>query len=106
MPDYVLIYRQPGYGTRAPLPDEVRGEWHDFLTGLGDSLVQMGDAVFSAASVGTTDGTMVSGYSLIRADSLDEATKLAADCPVLGRGGGVEVGEITPVTMPAETANA
>lgn len=104
MPDYVFVYRLPGEDSRRPPSDETRREWADFLGGLGDKLVQMGDAVFSTSTVGSTEGTMIGGYSLVRADSLEQAAKLAEGCPTLGRGGGVEVGEITPVTMPAEAA--
>jgi hypothetical protein len=35
----------------------------------------------------------VSGYSVIKADSLDAAVKLAKDCPVLLGGGTIEVAE-------------
>ena len=35
----------------------------------------------------------VSGYSLIKADSLDAAVKLARECPVLSGGGSIEVAE-------------
>lgn len=37
---------------------------------------------------------LVSGYYLIKADSLEEATELAKGCPVLRLGGTVEVREI------------
>jgi hypothetical protein len=36
------------------------------------------------------------GYSLISAESIDEAVELARNCPFLRLGGGVEVGELTP----------
>jgi hypothetical protein len=35
----------------------------------------------------------VSGYSLIKADDLDSAVKLARGCPVLADGGSIEVAE-------------
>jgi len=34
-----------------------------------------------------------SGYSVVSADSLDEAVKMAKGCPIFDRGGNVEVYE-------------
>lgn len=42
---------------------------------------------------------LVSGYYLIKADSLEEATELAKGCPVLRLGGTVEVREIMEMDM-------
>ena len=45
---------------------------------------------------------MLGGYSLIDADSLDQAIALAQSCPLVDHGGGVDVGELTdPSVMPA-----
>jgi len=39
----------------------------------------------------------VSGYTILKADSLDEAVNLTKGCPILGEGGGsIEVCEIVP----------
>jgi hypothetical protein len=38
-------------------------------------------------------GGMVSGYSIIKADSLDKAVALAKGCPVLGGGAKISVFE-------------
>jgi hypothetical protein len=34
---------------------------------------------------------LVGGYFLVRADSLDEAARMAKDCPIFETGGSVEV---------------
>jgi hypothetical protein len=100
MSDYIFVYRLPGGGSRTAPSDETRGQWQDFIGSLGDRLVQIGDPVFSTHTVGAGQAeTMVSGYSIVRADSLDQASKLAEGCPALRYGGAVEVGEITPLTM-------
>jgi hypothetical protein len=100
MSDYIFVYRLPGGGSRTAPSDETRGQWEKFLGTLGDRLVQIGDPVFSANTVGAgQSNTMLSGYSIVRADSLDQASKLAEGCPALSHGGAVEVGEITPLTM-------
>jgi hypothetical protein len=48
-----------------------------------------------AGDVGPGKGVPVSsGYTVVTADSLDEAVALAATCPLLARGGGIEVGVV------------
>ena len=39
----------------------------------------------------------VGGYTIIKADSLDEATELSKSCPILTVGGSVEVRTIIPM---------
>jgi hypothetical protein len=55
----------------------------------------------SIASDGTVSdgpvGTMASGYSIIKADSLDAAVEMAKGCPVLQGGGQISVYETFPV---------
>ncbi len=68
---------------------------------LGEHLLDKGNPVFTRTATGiTSPGTdnVLGGYSVIRAENLDEAADLAKGCPILAAGGGVEVGELTPVT--------
>ncbi len=39
-------------------------------------------------------GDHIGGYSRIRAENIDEAEAMCADCPILGEGGFVELREI------------
>ncbi|MDX1641588.1 MAG: YciI family protein [Balneolaceae bacterium] len=70
----------------------------------GEPLEQPAKSVKGKQKV-VTDGPyieskeLVSGYYLIKADSLDEATELAKGCPVLRLGGSVEVREIMEMNM-------
>jgi len=43
-------------------------------------------------------GTPATGYSILKADSLNAAAELARGCPVLQSGGKITVYEITPAT--------
>jgi hypothetical protein len=96
MPKYVFAYRAP--------KDYVPGEpgaiaaWAEFRTSLGDKVIDFGNPVFEASSLGNCDDrTRLGGYSFITADDLESAVALAKGSPTLGAGagGGVEVGEIT-----------
>jgi hypothetical protein len=89
MANYVIAYRVPAdYKPADPK------QWQDWFGGLGDSLVDVGRAVTdyaSAGEVGGSDSHFVA-YSVINADSLDDALAIAKTCPVMSVGGGVEVG--------------
>jgi hypothetical protein len=95
MSTYLFAFRAPkGY---QPGPDTM-SPWQAWFEGLGPNIADTGNPIFARSSVGNTGGeTELGGYTLITADSLDAAVALAGGCPLVGNGGGVEVGEITPL---------
>jgi hypothetical protein len=103
MSTYLFIYRsQKDY---APSSDDALAEWGAFFKGIGSNVADVGNPVFDRRELGNCgDETVLGGYSMITADSLDEAVRLTKDCPALKRGGGVEVGEITPLDPGSVTA--
>jgi hypothetical protein len=93
MSTYVFAYRTPtGYqGT----PDTME-EWMSWMQEIGGAIVDRGNPIFDRSTLGSTgNGTVLGGYSLIKADDLESAVALAKGCPALRHGGGVEVGELT-----------
>jgi hypothetical protein len=100
MNDYLLLYR----GGSMPETDEeqatVMKAWTVWMEGLGPALKDGGNpfAPGAAKTVGA-DGSVVegaapaSGYSILSANSLDEATELAKGCPVLEGGAEIQVFE-------------
>ena len=98
MPNYLLAYRSAKNGR--PDGDEHFGAWQTFFEGLGASLVDAGNPIFGRRSLGDcdTDTTVLGGYSIISADNLEAAVALAEACPGLSSAGGVDVGEITPLS--------
>jgi hypothetical protein len=97
MPKYLFAYRAPlDY---VPGQPEAIAAWTDFHAALGDNVVDFGNPVFEASTVGNCDGrTRLGGYSFVTADDLESAVSLAKGSPTLHAGGGVEVGEITELT--------
>ena len=74
----------------------------DWFGTLGDKLVDGGNPVSNTKTIapgGSVSETSnpPSGYSIIKADSLDEAVELAKGCPVLQGGASVVVAETFPV---------
>ena len=93
MPTYVIANRAPKeYRGSA----ETMAAWNAWFEQLGANLVDRGNPVFERRTLGNcgTD-TVLGGYTLVSADNLDAAVALAAGCPHLAIGGGVEVGELT-----------
>lgn len=107
MPTYLFSYRVP----RTPLQDvlselteEQRGgrirAWNGWFESMGSDVIERGRPVGAAHEVGTCDADMrVGGYSLVTAESLDEALRMAEGCPGIDWGGGLEVGELLELPL-------
>lgn len=98
MATYVLLY----HGGKMPeTPEEgaqVMKAWTDWFATIGDALVDGGNPISRSRTISpdrsvSDGGSDVSGYSIIKADSLDAAVELAKGCPVLLGGSRVEVAE-------------
>lgn len=103
MANYLLVY----HGGTQP-EDEAAGKasmdaWLAWFGRLGAAIVDGGNPttqtkVISAdGSVADGGPTSPTGYSVLRADSLDEAVALAKGCPHLAAGGMIEVAETVDV---------
>jgi hypothetical protein len=79
----------------------VMGAWDAWSKALGDAIVDLGNPFTPAAKSIASDGavsdgpvgSMASGYSVIKADSLDEAVEMSRGCPVLQGGAQISVFE-------------
>ncbi len=96
MPEFVLTYRAPHGAVRT---DETGAAWMQWFATIEDNVVELGKPVTTTSSVGNCDpvATKLAGYSVIRADSLEAARAIAAECPAVAHDGGVEVGELAPM---------
>jgi hypothetical protein len=106
MSEFLYVYRAQG-GVEQQSPEEMQKIMHKWMTwmqGLADKghLKDRGHPLESAGKVvsGTskhvTDGPyaekdLVGGFSLVEAKDLAQAAELSKGCPILERGGAVEV---------------
>ena len=104
MANFVLLYTGGSMPEGEAQQKQVMDAWTGWFGSLGDKVVDGGNPftpegrkIDSGGKVGDTDGHRHSGYSIIKADSLDEAVKLAKGCPVLQGGASIEVYEAFPV---------
>lgn len=103
MTKYVLLYTAVGaQATVAPTQEEMQASiaaWEAWFAGMGKHVVDAGNP-FGPSKTIATDGkardgaaSHVTGYSVVEAESLDEATEMAKSCPNISDGGGVEIYE-------------
>jgi uncharacterized protein YndB with AHSA1/START domain len=93
MPIYLITNRVPDGFTPGP---EASAAWTAWFDRLGDAVADRGSPAFAGTAAGHFGaGTTLGGYTLVTAASLDDALGLVADHPLLTRGGGVEVAELT-----------
>jgi hypothetical protein len=108
MKDFLFLFRMNG--APAGSPDEMQAmtkRWMDWIGGIAaqNKLTDRGNRLFPAGKVVKpgnviTDGPYteikesIGGYTIVKADSLEEATELAKGCPGLSVGASVEVREI------------
>jgi hypothetical protein len=108
MTKYLFIYHAPTTPADAapPTPEQmeaVMGQWNAWATQVGDHMVDFGTPLAGGVQVtpeGMSPSTReVAGYTLIEADSMDDALALAQDHPHLNMPGGctIEVHEALPV---------
>jgi hypothetical protein len=76
--------------------------WTAWFGQLGDRLVDGGNPISQSKAI-SADGSVMdatsapTGYSIIKAESLDQAVGLAKGCPVLAGGAALVVSETFPV---------
>jgi hypothetical protein len=112
---FLFVYRNTGEANSTLSPEEMQQvlqKWNVWITeGLrqgwlldaGDGLKKEGRVVNAKQVV--SDGPfieakeLVGGYSVVQADTLDVAAELAKGCPILHRGGSVEIRPLQGYTM-------
>lgn len=114
MTNFLLVFRNDYKNQPTPSsPEEMQAvmqQWMDWIGGIAaqNKLVDGGSALGSKGKVVRannviTDGPyieikeLIGGYTIVKAESFDEAAELAKGCPILAVGGNVEVRDI--VTM-------
>jgi hypothetical protein len=95
---YVLVYQGGAMAETEAAQQAAMAAWGQWFGSLGAAVVD-GGAPFgpSAAVGGGAARTALTGYSILDADDLDAAVKLAAGCPIIADGGSVDVYETIDV---------
>jgi hypothetical protein len=105
MANFVLLYSGGSMPEDPAETAAVIQAWTDWYTRLGEAVVDPGNPFTPVAKSIASDGmvkdgpagTMASGYTILKADSLDQAVEMAKGCPVLQGGADITVYETFPV---------
>ncbi|MEO8887669.1 MAG: YciI family protein [Mucilaginibacter sp.] len=113
MKDFLLVFRNDFKAMPQGSPEEMQAmmkKWMDWIGNFAaqNKLIDRGNRLHADGKVVTpgnviTDGPytevkeLIGGYTLIKAESLEEAAEMAKNCPILLVGGNVEVREINPM---------
>jgi hypothetical protein len=98
MGKFVVAYVGGGMGESPEEQEASMNEWMGWFGSLGSAVTDMGNPFVNSTAL-ESDGMRsdvtsgLSGYSIIEAESLDDAANLVAKCPVLTSGGSLEVYE-------------
>ena len=104
MANFVLLYSGGGMAATDAERKKLMDAWGTWFGKLGSAVVDGGNPFTAKAkSVGKDGkisegdgGMMHTGYSILKADSLDAAAEMAKGCPVLMGGGKIAVYEVHP----------
>ena len=99
MNNYAFIYRG---GKEFKSPEEGAkhmAKWGAWVVGLGDASVNRGSPfkkskIVSSGGVSDSGQDPFTGYSIVKAKSLDAALEMAKACPHLDIGGSIVVAEV------------
>ncbi|WP_295651270.1 YciI family protein [uncultured Mucilaginibacter sp.] len=115
MNEFTFIFRNANDPDVQFSPEQMQSiltQWRDWMGSIAaqNKLASPGNRLGFDAKVlkpndVITDGPyvemkeMVSGYIIVKTDTIEEAAELAKGCPVLKVGGSVEVRSIIPMSM-------
>lgn len=98
MTKYVLTFIGGGSPETPEAAQAAEAAWGAWYGKLGAAVVDPGNPTAASKTIApdgsVTDGSDITGYTLLQADSLDAATEMAKLCPILdGGNGGIVVSE-------------
>ena len=93
MANFLLLYKGGGMPENEEEGKKVMAAWGEWMKACGDNLVDAGNPCSNSKSVtkenvGDVSGEKVTGYSVIKADSIDDAVKAAQMVPLVVDGTG------------------
>jgi hypothetical protein len=113
MKDFLLIFRADYEKMTKRTEEESKAmtkKWMDWVGGIAaqNKLIDRGNRLFNTGKV-LKNGNVITngpysdikesigGYTMIKADSYDDATELAKSCPIFFVDGNVEIREVSPM---------
>ena len=106
MPQYLFIYHGGHTPTDPAEVEATMAAWGAWFQGMGPALEIPGNPVgqsYTVSGTGVVDNggaNPASGFTVVKAGSIEEATEMAGGCPMVVNGSGsVEVAEVHEIEM-------
>ena len=113
MKDFLLLFRSDFAKMAQISPEEMQAvmkKWMDWIGGIAarNKLADRGNRLEKTGKVLKPDNVItdgpytevkesLGGYSIVKADSMEEAVEIAKGCPIFSVGGSVEVREVSVI---------
>ncbi len=102
MANYLLTYYGGSMPESKEEQDKANAAWTGWFGKLGSAVVDAGNPTAPGRAISPDGSTMdatssPTGYTIIKAGSLDEAVTLSKGCPVLAGGAAIVVSEVIPI---------
>jgi hypothetical protein len=110
MKDYLFVFRSDFTAMPTGTPEQAQAmtkRWMDWISNIAtqNKLTDRGNRLSASGKV-VKQGNIINGpyseikesiggYTLVKAESYEDAVELAKDCPILPLGGNVEIREIS-----------
>lgn len=109
MAKFLFVYRSSSESSQeVPSPEQMQGimaAWGEWFRKVGDAMVDGGDGLQPTGRIVKPGGVvsdgpfieakeLVGGYSVVQADSYEQAVEHARSCPIVMEGGTIEVREL------------
>jgi hypothetical protein len=107
MPQYIFVYLGGEYPTNPAEGQKHFSRYQQWLSSLGDAVISPAipfkdtHTVQSNGTTGPGSTTAMSGLSIIKMASMDEALKAAESCPFLEINGTLEISEMIEMSSKA-----
>jgi hypothetical protein len=104
MANFVYAYRGGGMAATDAEREASMAAWGAWFGKLGPAIVEPGNPFGASTSVSAAGSdrnadSKLTGYTVVKADSLDAAGELAKGCPVFDEGGSIDVYETIEVSL-------
>ena len=100
MSRFLVTYHGSGMPSDSALMEQAKAAFGTWVSEAGDAIVDPGAPVHMVTQVSSespTDPAEIGGYSIIQADSPDEAAAVLQSHPYVARGGTLQINEIIEV---------
>jgi hypothetical protein len=100
MSRFLVTYHGSGMPDDPALMEQAKAAFGNWVAEAGQTIVDPGapvNMVTQVATEGATEPAQIGGYSIIRADSVEDARAVLSSHPYVARGGTLQVNQILDV---------